>query len=919
VGRCLLLLVGVLSILAPRTAGGQGLTGTLIGTVTDDQGAVIAGALVQLRSPALIGGSLQQLTNTQGRMWFVALPPGPYVLEASFKGFSTARVDDIVIAAGATLERIVRLSVADRAESVVVEAAGSRIEARHPGFGTWFGPQDLTAIPTTRNSMFSYLRMAPGVSPTSPSSSTATTISALGGGTNENQYLIDGNNFTCPCNGIARSEPGIDFMQEIQIQSVGASAEYGNVQGAVINVVMKQGGEQFRYDASYYFQTAGLTSQPVQLPYGTGGQTSGYNRVRYRDFTTNFGGPALRNRVWFFAGYQYLRDYDSQPGTDPTFPRTYEQNKIAEKVNWKPGPGWQVDQSIHYEYWVNPETPTSTKPFETTQRRHASVPASTFGHLTHVQSDRTVWEVRASHFVHDRIDDPSSGIVTTSSRTDSLTKITSGGPPQLGNLVLVRTTAKATVNQYLPGRSIDHEWKWGGQIEQGESHGYALIPTGVRYNDRGGQPFEAVSSNPSLTGGQFVTAAAFVSDAITAGDRLTINAGVRFDHSRAISQDLHAVDHNGQETDEMVGGLGTLYSWNLVSPRLGVTLKLSADGRTFVRASYGRFSQGMLTGEYSAFHPGVSPTTTTSYDPATQTYTIRPRVVDPRVNLRLDSEIGAPHTDEYSIGFDREAGRRVAISVAYFHKSGTNFIGWTDIGGDYRESVYQLPDRTIPVFELVNAPADRRFLLTNPAGYFMKYDGVVMAVEKRRSDGWQATASYTWSKVSGLQASSGTTAGGAQSSSVALPTVPIGRDPNDLTNANGRLPNDRPHALRGTTVLDIPRTGLVFAANLQHFSGKPWAATAQIPLPQGDQRVLLELRGTRRLSSQTLLDLRISRTVRLGRLTHVDLIVDVLNALNDDAEEELASDNLYSSNFGQPNVFVDPRRAMIGVRFKLGR
>ena len=137
VGRCLLLLVGALSLVAPRTAGAQGLTGTLIGTIADDQGAVIAGVLVQLRSPALIGGPLQQLTNTQGRLWFVALPPGPYVLEVSFKGFSTARVDDIVITAGATLERIVRLSVADRAESVVVDADGSRIEARHPGFGTW--------------------------------------------------------------------------------------------------------------------------------------------------------------------------------------------------------------------------------------------------------------------------------------------------------------------------------------------------------------------------------------------------------------------------------------------------------------------------------------------------------------------------------------------------------------------------------------------------------------------------------------------------------------------------------------------------------------------------------------------------------------------------------------------------------------
>jgi hypothetical protein len=623
--------------------------------------------------------------------------------------------------------------------------------------------------------------------------------------------------------------------------------------------------------------------------------------------------------LWFYAGYQYLRDYDSQPGTDPALPRTYEQNKVAEKINWKPGPQWQFDQSIHYEYWVSPETPTSTRPFETTQRRHASVPAVTFGHLTHVQSDHTVWEVRVNRFVHGRVDDPSSGSRTTPSRSDRLGGVVSGGPPQLGRLTLIRTAGKATVNQYHAGRSIDHEWKWGGQIERGEGHGYSVIPTGVRFVDRGGEPFEAVSSDPSINGGLFITVAGFVSDAVTVGDRLTINAGLRFDHSRAISEDLHGIDPRGEETDETIPGLGTLYTWNLVSPRLGVTLKLSADGRAMLRGSFGRFNQGMLTGEYSAFHPGVSPVTTASFDPATGTYTLRPRVVDPRVNLRLDAETRAPHTDEYSIGVDREISRRLALAVAYVHKRGTDFIGWTDIGGEYRERPFELPDRTMPVFELTNLAADRRFYLTNPDGYFMKYSGLVVAAEKRRSHGWQASGSYTWSQASGLQASSGTTAAGAQSSSVALPTVPIGRDPNDLTNARGRLPNDRPHALRAMTVLDLSRTGLVLAANLQHFSGKPWAATALVPLPQGDQRILLESRGTRRLSSQTLLDLRLSRPIRLGGLTRVELMLDVLNALNENAPEDFSTDNLYSPNFAQPTVFVDPRRVMIGVRLNLGQ
>ena len=919
--RCLVLLAGVTLFLVPRAAVAQGLTGSLIGTVRDAQGGVLFGAVVRVGSPALIGGSATQTTNQKGQLRFPALPPGPYVLDIESPGFTSYHEDNVSIGAGATIERTAVLKLAGFAESVVVEGAGSRIEARDPGFGTRFGPEDLDAIPTRRASMFDFIRAAPGISPTSPGSPTATTVSAFGSGTNENQFLIDGTNFTCPCNGIARAEPGIDFIQEIQVQSIGASAEYGNVQGAVINVVTRQGGERFLYDASYYGQTAGLTSQPVQLPYGSSQQASGYERATYHDFTTNIGGPAIRDRLWFFTGYQHLRDYDSQPGSDPQFPRTYEQDKIFVKVTWQLAHSWRLVQSVHDEFWVNPEQPTFVKPFEATLRLHASVPAITFGQLTHTSSSSTVWDVRVGRFVYARKDDPSTGDLTTPSRFDRATGVFSDAPQTFGGLTLIRTTAKATLNHYRPSLlGADHQWKIGGQIEKGEGYGPSIIPTGVRFVDDNGRPFQAISSDPSLTGGSFITAAAFASDAITVGDRLTISAGVRFDHSRAISQDLQAIDSTGHETDRIIGGLGTLYTWNLWSPRLGATMKLTADGRTILRGSYGRFSQGVLTGEFSAFHPGVTPVTTTAFDPRTGGYTRLVSVVDSKKNLLLDPGIRAPHTDEYSIGVDRELGRRLAVAVAYIRKDGTDFIGWTDVGGQYRERIQRLPDGTsVSVFELVNGTAARRFQLTNPNGYSLTYNGLVMAVEKRRSNGWQALGSYTFSRDEGLQAASGTTAAGAQSSTVALPNLPFGRDPNDLTNAYGRLPNDRPHVFRTMGTVDVPGTGLVVAANLQIFSGKPWASTAQVVLPQGDQRVQLEPRGSRRLSSQSLLDVRVSRTFHFGAASSIELLVDVLNALNDTAEESLASENQFSTNFGQPTSFMDPRRAMVGVRLNLGQ
>jgi hypothetical protein len=924
----------VAGLFLPHGLAAQGLTGALIGTVKDAQGGIIAEATVTLTSPALIGGTRTTTTDDKGRLRFVALPPGSYALEIQAPGFASFHEEDIRIGGGATIDRTPVLTLAPVAESLVVEGTSSRIDARNPGFQVRFWPDDLKTIPTRRASMFDWIRAAPGVSPTSPSSGTVTTVSAFGSGTNENQFLIDGTNFTCPCNGIARSEPGTDFIQEVQIQAVGASAEFGNVQGAVINIITRQGGERFLYDAAYYGQMSALTSQPVLQPFaGSPGVQTGYERARYRDFTTNFGGPAIPRRVWFFGGYEYLRDYSSQPGTDPRQPRRYEQNKFFAKLTSQLARGWQLVNSIHYEAWVNPEQPTLAKPFEATLRNHATVPAVTFGDLTHTSSTNTVWDLRVGRFVYTRHEDPSTGDFTTQGHIDNLTGVSSVAPQTFSALTLIRTTAKVTASHYRTGwLGGDHEWKVGAQVERGEHRTPSVVPGGTRYIDQRGAPFRAVSTAPSNSGGVFITPAVFASDALTIGERLTISVGLRFDHSRAISQDIPAVDAAGNDTDQEVPGLGTLYTWNLFSPRLGVVTKLTADGRTILRASYGRFNQGVLTGELGLFHPGVAPTITTAFDPATGGYTTPVSTVSPIVNLRIDPHTQAPHSDEYSIGIDRQVASRLAVAVAYVRKNGANFIGWTDVAGQYRADTRLLPDgRTIPVLALDTAvtPIDaRRFLLTNQDSYWLAYNGLVVVAEKRQSHGWQAFGSYTFSRTSGLQPASGTNAAAsAQVSTVAPPPVPqgvvFGRDPNDLINARGRLPNDRPHMFRAMGSFHVPRTGLVVAANFQFFSGKPWAASTLVPLPQTGnqptQRILLEPPGTRRLSSQSLLDVRVSRSFALRGMGHVEFLLDVLNALNDTAGDGLVTDNLFSPTFAQPTVFMDPRRAMISVRLDLGR
>ena len=913
--HCFCKSIALALMLVARPSDAQVLTGTLFGTVMDESEGVVPEASVRLSSPALIGGAAGTVTNERGQFRFIALPVGEYTLDVELAGFAVYHEAHLVINVEATLERTVTLKVGAIAESISVQA-GTTVDQQRAGVASRFGQETLAAIPVRRFSMFDLIRATPGVSPTSASSGADPSVSVFGSSVNENLYLLDGTNFTCPCSGGPQPQPDVDVIQEVHVDSIGASAEFGNIQGGVFNVVTKQGGNVFEPDLSYYSQPDSFTSHPVELPCPRCSEPqSDYTRVRYRDLTTHLGGPLIPNRAWFFAGYQYLRDSDSQPGTDPLFPRTSKYDKAFGKVTWQINERMKWMSSFHDEFWVSPTRPTLATPYPTTIVSSGTRPTATFGQLTDTLTNSTLLDVRVSRFAAPSTNDPATGDRLTPNRVDLATGIQSGGPQGFGAGILERTTVAASLSEYRPLLGVDHELKFGAQIENGENSGWTAFQGGVvSYTDNAGQPVQAMFRQPATSGGEFLSTGLYAMDTVRFADRFTASLGLRFDHDRAISPDLPAHDAQGDETGATIQGLGTLYTWNVFSPRLGFTVKLSADGRTILRTTYGRFHQGILTGEPSAVHPGLTPITTAAFDPATEHYSRIISVVDPTVNLRIDPHTKSPQTDQLGIGVERELAPRLSVAASYVRKNGSDFIGWTDTGGIYQPDMRTLQNgQRIPVWVLTNGTASRRFLLTNPADYFLRYNGMVVTLDKRWSGSWQALVSYTLSKTEGLEPSNGLPPGNGQFSSTFGGNT-FGRDPNTLTNAIGRLADDRTHAFRAMGSLPIPRTGLIVAGNFQYLTGLPWAASAQVSLPQGLTRTLLEPPGTRRLSAQTLMDLRLSRAFELAPKARVELLLDVLNAFNSTAEERLVDDNLFSQNFGRPSVFVDPRRAMLGVR-----
>ena len=174
-----------------------------------------------------------------------------------------------------------------------------------------------------------------------------------------------------------------------------------------------------------------------------------------------------------------------------------------------------------------------------------------FGHLTHTLSANTFWDVRVGRFVYLRDDDPSTGDATAPSRFDQVTRIQRQSAADR-HLTLIRTTAKATLSHYQRGLfAADHEWKIGTQVEKGEHEQPQIIPGGVRFVDNNGKPFQAIPRLLPLR--RPIRHDCRIRERCADNRRaFDDQRGVRLDHSRAISQDLDAIDADARETGGII-------------------------------------------------------------------------------------------------------------------------------------------------------------------------------------------------------------------------------------------------------------------------------------------------------------------------------------------------------------------------------
>jgi hypothetical protein len=218
----------------------------------------------------------------------------------------------------------------------------------------------------------------------------------------------------------------------------------------------------------------------------------------------------------------------------------------------------------------------------------------------------------------------------------------------------------------------------------------------------------------------------------------------------------------------------------------------------------------------------------------------------------------------------------------------------------------------------VNDPSERQFDLTNPDGMFTRFHGLTLQLTKRMADNWQMTTSLVLARSTGRIGSSRPTTGagggpaGNQSGTAGL----FGRNPNDFINTDGRLIGDRPVTVKTQLVYEFPK-GFLVGVNYLFQSGRPFARLVRVPGLGVATTILAEkIDGSRKVSNQSIIDLKAQWELSVGGPVKVAFFADFLNMTNESAYEDVLDRLGTSENFGLGTEFIYPRRIMIGAKFR---
>ncbi len=866
-------------------------TSTLVGTVTDATGGVLPDATLIVSSPQLIGGSRTETSDRQGAFRVAQLTPGVYEIAAALGGFRSVTRQNIWLPAGATMIVDLQLEIAGVAGSVSVTGDSPMVDVRSAAAPTNIDDDLLQNLPMHRN-LESILNLTPGV----------TAGVALGGTQQSNAFRVDGVNTSELALGRNFSTFNYNWVQEAQVVSIGAGAEYGEFTGAVVNAVVRSGSNRFSGLGEYFRvrpNAADLKSNQILTDW---------------DGSAQVGGPLIRDRLWFFTGFEYSKR-DRRPagfaGPELTSDRA---PKFITKVNAAPSP------RLRLEGFFEKDAPEETGeglggPFRPEALWTYQNPHTTWNaRLAWTMNDRTTVEIRHGGYRGVDANEPTPPNTRSGPppHVDEDTGMQSGNVPYFTRFAPKPASLAAMLTHYADGFvGRSHELKIGAELERSTARDEFGYPAGRQYNDVGGEPDVVILEGMEIYDPTSTRTSVYAQDAWTITDKLTISPGVRLAMNRG-----------------SVPGRGRVFSTNPVSPRIAAAWDVAADHKTVVRAHYGRYHDALLNNQFQFMDTGAVPPTIVAVELGPNQFQELSRF-DPKTGVGMDPEITQSFVDQFVLGVEREMFRDFSVRVEAVRRNFKNFMGFVDTGSIYQPVQRQDPgpdgragtadDRAfVTVFNKAN-PGNEFFLFTNPTGAFRRYSAFDIVGRKRYSRNWQMLASYTWSRTVGnINNRTGSNAGfivtdAGQRGAFA--------NPNQAINGEGRTAFDYTHEVKLVSEYHVPFwQGLNVSGIYRYRTGLAWGRVATIRgLKQGVETIRIEPRGTRRLPALNSVDLRVEKTFHVASPSRtLGLFVDAFNVNNQQIPN---SDNRYAVNeasgsaLGAPGPLTDPRTLRIGLRF----
>src|ERR1700761_3837097 len=284
-------------------------TSTILGTVRDSSGAVVAGArLDAIRTETNL--HRDTTTGPTGEYEFASLPPGQYRLQVDKTGFETSIINEIKADVGQQTRIDVVLKVGTENQQVSVQGEQAVLQTQDAQVGNVVENATIVGLPLNGRNFTQLNLLIPGVAPGSSNNivtrngygarASGVSFSVNGQRSTNDSFILDGINFDEPEIGADAFSPSIDAIQEFRVQTSNFSAEFGAMAGGQINMVTKTGSNQLHGDLYEFvrndiFDARNSFAGAVKPP------------LKRNQFGGTIGGRIIRDKLYYFGSFEGTR------------------------------------------------------------------------------------------------------------------------------------------------------------------------------------------------------------------------------------------------------------------------------------------------------------------------------------------------------------------------------------------------------------------------------------------------------------------------------------------------------------------------------------------------------------------------------------------------------------------------------------